>query len=1114
MSQKRCRTFFNLGASNDMTDAIEAIAETLRNLAGCALFSESVFSTADATSTIKLLMETVRDSPNVCSSTQLIPLMGAALVKAWCYNRAHLNINAVPPPGLLLVAQSAAIKDVSKDIWVDDDLTAVYKEPLSKRKAHAPESSASIGKDSKTNKNPLAGVPNCDIASLLLKQLQEPPIQLKLFQKFVEEFGSQGIWELLQAVNKQIKEKSPDSLTVDGKPRTAGGVFIKLAAKRRSEIKMNRGKSSADVPQFTLRAYQVEAVEKILCSKGGNWVVAAPTNAGKTAIFIEITKHLLRKNPAAKTLILVPTISLAGQQCAAYEKAGFGKVPVKSRTSSRMDKSSKAADESFFSGVQTADRKTLVSAALRNQPTNETPLASQEFSMHRVDWFCSDRQLHPDHWREELQRLSVLVMESGSMRNLLVCGAARLEDLDLVVLDECHHTTKEHAYAKVMSYYDSSASKPQILGFSASPAGGSTVAKVHANLEDLLLRLNANLHVVPEEQVQEVAPSPLEQVCVVESRDEDRTMWMTLRERMVVTALNIGASLNRLSKIATTHPSSKMELWHNTELLNKAVSDLNNVSAFQDVCSWANETRELAAAWQLPRLGVCVVLVEVLRRGSDILIDTGREAALQFVCRELLNLAVYMKVLVTRLSNLKAIVGSSQTASENSVDSMSSWMARLMRNCGFEDDIELPEDEEPNTGEGVPHSPDAVKASLLDQLPDLKDRVVNGPSPTAIAISAASLRNKVLSKIPAPEDIDIDPVELFRDVLKGLRILGDGTSPLSDTLQAAGMDLVASTVGAIVPGYLRPAPACHPKIWELVQYIRRYSDQEAFHGIIFSRTRQGAYYLADVLRAASAPVVLPSRGTASDPAIGNLSSPTRASRANLTSVLSYKNGDSYPKSQSDDMNDSLVPNSQHVYVSSEMQPMSVDDVDKQDPYSAHHGVVLASCSSSHVLECTVPEPGPASAGDEPLLGFVQSVHVFVGHGESSTKRDGWLNRGGGDGSLENSSELVSKGMSANKQQSVLEQFKAPGRRLLIATTAAEEGLDVPCCEFVVRFSPAASGIQRVQARGRGRKLGSVYFCLVQKGGEAKDEKLHNKSEREEVAMKIAMAERTVGGVAC
>jgi len=32
-------------------------------------------------------------------------------------------------------------------------------------------------------------------------------------------------------------------------------------------------------------------------------------------------------------------------------------------------------------------------------------------------------------------------------------------------------------------------------------------------------------------------------------------------------------------------------------------------------------------------------------------------------------------------------------------------------------------------------------------------------------------------------------------------------------------------------------------------------------------------------------------------------------------------------------------------------------------------------------------------------------------------------------------------------------LQAPGRQLLIATSAAEEGLDVPSCEFVVRASP-------------------------------------------------------------
>ena len=42
-------------------------------------------------------------------------------------------------------------------------------------------------------------------------------------------------------------------------------------------------------------------------------------------------------------------------------------------------------------------------------------------------------QLRPESWQAELGRLSVLVMESGSFRNLLVKGAAQLSDIGLLV---------------------------------------------------------------------------------------------------------------------------------------------------------------------------------------------------------------------------------------------------------------------------------------------------------------------------------------------------------------------------------------------------------------------------------------------------------------------------------------------------------------------------------------------------------------------------------------------------------------------------------------------------------------------------------------------------------
>jgi ERCC4-related helicase len=66
----------------------------------------------------------------------------------------------------------------------------------------------------------------------------------------------------------------------------------------------------------------------------------------------------------------------------------------------------------------------------------------------------------------------------------------------------------------------------------------------------------------------------------------------------------------------------------------------------------------------------------------------------------------------------------------------------------------------------------------------------------------------------------------------------------------------------------------------------------------------------------------------------------------------------------------------------------------------------------------------------------------------------------------------------------------------VATSAAEEGLDIPACEFVVRFSAAATGIVRTQSRGRARVRGSRFLSLVSGG----DAPLHKKARLEEQSM--------------
>lgn len=140
------------------------------------------------------------------------------------------------------------------------------------------------------------------------------------------------------------------------------------------------------------------------------------------------------------------------------------------------------------------------------------------------------------------------------------------------------------------------------------------------------------------------------------------------------------------------------------------------------------------------------------------------------------------------------------------------------------------------------------------------------------------------------------------------------------------------------------------------------------------------------------------------------------------------------------------------------------------------------------------------------------------------------------------------GMSSRQQQAVMADFRQPGRRLLVSTSAAEEGIDVPRCQFVVRYAatqtgaaacrrvarmglPASAvshsmacffqpvrsclslscmlhflycsaGRERVQSAGRARKFGSRFVEII----EATHEELSliRKSRAEEANMKAAV----------
>jgi ERCC4-related helicase len=74
------------------------------------------------------------------------------------------------------------------------------------------------------------------------------------------------------------------------------------------------------------------------------------------------------------------------------------------------------------------------------------------------------------------------------------------------------------------------------------------------------------------------------------------------------------------------------------------------------------------------------------------------------------------------------------------------------------------------------------------------------------------------------------------------------------------------------------------------------------------------------------------------------------------------------------------------------------------------------------------------------------------------------------------------GMSQKEQHAILEEFRSGGFSCLIATSVAEEGLDIPKVDLVIFYEPIPSAIRTVQRRGRtGRLEKGRIVVLVTEG---------------------------------
>ena len=102
------------------------------------------------------------------------------------------------------------------------------------------------------------------------------------------------------------------------------------------------------------------------------------------------------------------------------------------------------------------------------------------------------------------------------------------------------------------------------------------------------------------------------------------------------------------------------------------------------------------------------------------------------------------------------------------------------------------------------------------------------------------------------------------------------------------------------------------------------------------------------------------------------------------------------------------------------------------------------------------------------------------------------------------SKYKDKGLTQKQQAEIIGKFRSGEYNTLVATSVAEEGLDIPSTDLVLFYEPVPSEIRTIQRKGRtGRKRAGRIVVLIARG--SRDEASYWISARKEAKMLKAMA---------
>ncbi|NYT18191.1 MAG: DEAD/DEAH box helicase, partial [Methanobacteriales archaeon] len=172
------------------------------------------------------------------------------------------------------------------------------------------------------------------------------------------------------------------------------------------------------------RLYQQVLAADVL--RKGNSMIVAPTALGKTIIAALVAAERLKNYPESKVLVVAPSKPLAVQH-----------------------------EESFRMFLK-ATSSVLTGA------------------------------VNPKERSKRWEEANIILATPQTIESDLIAGRYSLENVSLLVFDECHRGTGSYAYVFLANNYQSTAKNPLILGLTASPGGDEE--KIKSVCENLFIR--------------------------------------------------------------------------------------------------------------------------------------------------------------------------------------------------------------------------------------------------------------------------------------------------------------------------------------------------------------------------------------------------------------------------------------------------------------------------------------------------------------------------------------------------------------------------------------------------------------------------------------------------